>query len=243
LIRSSFRKLKEGEIKIKSPSHYVTKTDTESEAFLVEGLQKSFPGIGIYAEEGTKISGKGRFLIDPLDGTHNFMHGIPYFCVSIAYEENSRILLSVIYDPIKDELFKAKRGKGAFLNDAPIKYSNIKEPEKSLISLGFPPLAYHRRKKFMDGLKELIMEVNSLRIFGSAALQLSNIASGRIDGDIEFGLSPWDVAGGWLLVEEAGAVITDEDGGDDILRGNIVAGTPLIHKFLLDFVQEKMKDS
>lgn len=240
LIQEHFRELKAHEIEKKGFSHYVTKTDKEVENLLVWGLKKKFPDIGIYAEEGSELPGKGRFIIDPLDGTHNFMHGVPHFCVSIAYELDSRIKASVIYDPIKDELFKAERGKGAFLNDSPIKSSAIKKCEEALISVGFPPTAYHLREEFMDALKELILEINSLRLFGSAALNLAYIADGRIDGDISFGLSPWDVAAGWLLVEEAGALITDENGADEILKGNIVAATPDIHQFLLRFVQDRI---
>jgi myo-inositol-1(or 4)-monophosphatase len=231
--------LKPSDIEKKGFSHYVTRADKEAENLLVEGLQKAFPDIGIYAEEGSQIEGEGRFIIDPLDGTHNFMHGIPHFCISIAYEGNSGIEMSVIYDPIKEELFTAQKGKGAFLNGTPIKPSMIKRHEQALIAIGFPPSAYHRREKLMDALKELILEVNSLRWLGSAALHLAYIAAGRIDGDIEFNLSPWDVAGGWLLVEEAGAVITDQNGGNDILKGNIIAGSPDIHQFLLDFVRKK----
>lgn len=168
------------------------------------------------------------------------MHGIPHFCVSIAYELESRIETSVIYDPIKDELFQATRGNGAFLDGYPIKPSKIKDFEKALIALGFPPTAYHLRERFMNALKELIIEVNSLRIFGSAALNLAYVAAGRIDGDMEFGLSPWDVAAGWLIVEEAGALITDENGREEILKGNIIAATPEIHTSLLKFAQEKI---
>ncbi len=232
--------MKSDEIEKKGFSHYVTRADKEAENFLVLELQKEFPEVGIRAEEGSELPGKGRFLIDPLDGTHNFMHGIPHFCVSIAYELESRIETSVIYDPMKDELFKAERGNGAFLNGYPIKPSKIKDFEKALIALGFPPTAYHLRERFMNALKELIIEVNSLRIFGSAALNLAYVAVGRIDGDMEFGLSPWDVAAGWLIVEEAGALITDENGKNEILNGNIIAATPEIHTSLLKFAQEKI---
>ncbi|MCK4420375.1 inositol monophosphatase, partial [candidate division WOR-3 bacterium] len=239
-IRNSFRTLKEEEIEKKGFSHYVTRTDKEAEDILVRGLQGKFPDIGIYAEEGSEIKGRGRFLIDPLDGTHNFMHGIPHFCTSVAYELDSNIELGIIYDPMRDELFTAEKGKGAYLNGSPIYPSMVEKPERALISVGFPPTAYHLREEFMDCLKELIMEINSLRWLGSAALHLAYIADGRIDGDIEFGLSPWDVAAGWLIVKEAGGVITDERGGDEILKGNIIASTPALHPFLLDFFKRKM---
>lgn len=168
------------------------------------------------------------------------MHGIPHFCVSIAHEVDSKINFGVIYDPIKEELFQVERGKGAHLNGYSIKPSNIKNFEKTLITLGFPPTAYHRRDKFMNAIKDLIIKVNSVRFFGSAALNLAYLAAGRIDGDIEFGLSPWDVAAGWLLVEEAGGLITDEKGKDLILMGNVIASTLNIHSDLLKFVQENM---
>lgn len=240
LIKNYFRNLESKDIEKKGHSHYVTIADKESEEFLVKGLRSEFPDIGICAEESIELSGKGRFLIDPLDGTHNFMHGIPHFCISIAYELDSKMNFSVIYDPIKEELFHAERGNGAFLNGHTIKPSKIENFEKALITLGFPPTAYHRRDKFMNAIKDLIIKVNSVRLFGSAALNLAYLSAGRIDGDIEFGLSPWDVAAGWLLAEEAGAIITDEKGKDSILMGNIIASTSNIHSNLLKFVQENM---
>ncbi len=196
--------------------------------------------MGICSEEGDAIAGKGRFIVDPLDGTHNFMHGIARFCVSIAYEENSEIKAGVVYEPIKDEVFSAEKGRGAFLNGVRIKHSEQKNPDRALVTIGIPASAYERRGKIMDALKNLILEVNSIRIFGAAALQLAEVAAGRIDGDIGFALSPWDVAAGWILVEEAGGVITDEMGGNKILEGNIIAGTPYIQRFLLDFVQNNV---
>lgn len=196
--------------------------------------------MGICSEEGDAISGKGRFIVDPLDGTHNFMHGIARFCVSIAYEEDSEIKAGVVYEPIKEEIFSAEKGKGAFLNGKKIKHSEQKNIDRALVTIGIPASAYERRGKIMDALKKLILEVNSIRIFGAAALQLAEVAAGRIDGDIGFALSPWDVAAGWILVEEAGGLITDEMGGNKILEGNIIAGTPYVQKFLLDFVQNNV---
>ena len=125
LIKNYFRRLRSCDIEKKGFSHYVTRADKEAEDLLVTELQKEFPDIGICAEESKEVKGRGRFLIDPLDGTHNFMHGIPHFCVSIAYELESRIETSIIYDPIKDELFQATRGNGAFLNGYPIKPSKL----------------------------------------------------------------------------------------------------------------------
>jgi myo-inositol-1(or 4)-monophosphatase len=232
--------LKKGDIQRKSYSHFVTKADKEAEEFIISKLQRSFPGVGICSEEGDAIAGNGRFIVDPLDGTHNFMHGIARFCVSIAYEENSEIKVGVVYEPIKDEIFSAEKGNGAFLNGVKIKHSEQKDIDRALVTIGIPASAYERRGKIMDALKNLILEVNSIRIFGAAALQLAEVAAGRIDGDIGFALSPWDVAAGWILVEEADGVITDEMGGDKILEGNIVSGTPYVQSFLLDFVQNNV---
>jgi myo-inositol-1(or 4)-monophosphatase len=232
--------LKKGDIQRKGYSHFVTKADNEAEEFIINELQKKFPGIGICSEERDSISGKGRFIVDPLDGTHNFMSGIARFCVSIAYEENSKIKAGVVYEPVKDEVFYAEKGKGAFLNGVRVQHSGQRNLERALVTVGIPPTAYERRGKILDALKELILKVNSIRIFGSAALQLAEVAAGRIDGDMEFALSPWDVAAGWILVEEAGAVITDESGGDKVLEGTIIAGTPYVHQFLLDFVQNNV---
>ena len=240
LIRDYYGSLKKGDIEKKGFSHFVTKVDQDAEEFIVKELQKNFPGVGICSEEGDMISGKGSFIVDPLDGTHNFMHGIARFCVSIAYEENSEIKVGVVYEPVKDELFSAEKGKGAFLNDKKINHSGQKNLDRALVTIGIPPSAYEKREKIMDALKNLILEVNSIRIYGAAALQLAEVAAGRIDGDIGFALSPWDVAAGWILVEEAGGMITDEIGGNNILEGTIVSGTPYIHGFLLDFVQNNV---
>jgi myo-inositol-1(or 4)-monophosphatase len=240
LICGYFGSIKRRDIQKKGLNHFVTSADKDSEKFIIKSLHKHFPSVGIYSEESGLISGKGRFLVDPLDGTHNFMHGLPPFCVSIAYEKESEMKLGVIYDPIKDELFSAEKGKGAFLNGKRIKHSGEKSPDRALIAVSIPSAAYHKRGKIMDALKNLIVEVNSIRILGSAALQLAEIAAGRIDGAIEFSLSPWDVAAGWLLIEEAGGLITDQKGGKNVLEGSIVAGTPRIHRFLLDFIQNNI---
>lgn len=240
MIRDYYGSLKKRDIRKKGFSHFVTKADNDAEEFIVEELQRNFPGVGICSEEREAISGKGRFIVDPLDGTHNFMHGIARFCVSIAFEEDSKIKAGVIYEPVKEELFSAEREKGAFLNERRIKHSREKNLDRAVVTVGIPPSAYEKREIIMDALKSLIVRINSLRIFGSAALQLAEVAAGRIDGDIEFTLSPWDVAAGWILVEEAGGLITDQLGGDKILEGNIVAGTPYVQRFLLDFVQDNI---
>jgi myo-inositol-1(or 4)-monophosphatase len=240
IIRDYYGSLKKGDISQKGYSHFVTKADKDAEEYIIGELQKYFPDVGICSEEGDPISGKGSFIVDPLDGTHNFMHGIARFCISIAYEEDSEMKTGVVYEPIKKELFSAERGKGAFLNGEKIKHSGEKDIDKVLVTIGIPVSAYEKREKIMDSLKDLILKVNSIRIFGAAALQLAEVAAGRIDGDIGFSLSPWDVAAGWILVEEAGGIITDEAGGNKILEGTVISGTPYVHRFLLDFVQKNI---
>jgi len=240
IIGGYYGSLKDGDIEQKSYSHFVTKADKDAEEYIIGKLQKHFPGVGICSEEEDPISGKGTFIVDPLDGTHNFMHGIARFCVSIAYEEDSEVKTGVVYEPIKNEFFSAEKGKGAFLNEKRIEHSGEKDIDKALVTIGIPASAYELRGKIMDALKDLILKVNSIRIFGAAALQLAEIAAGRIDGDVGFNLSPWDVAAGWILVEEAGGIITDAMGGDKILEGTIVSGTPYVQRFLLDFVQNNI---
>ncbi|MEO0293643.1 MAG: inositol monophosphatase family protein [candidate division WOR-3 bacterium] len=240
LLKNYFGLLDGEDIQRKKEGHFVTKADKESEEFIVKELVKKFPGVGICSEERELIPGKGTFFVDPLDGTHNFIHKISYFCVSIAYVEGSEIKIGVIYAPIFKELFYAEKGKGAFFNGRRIEHSKEKEISRALISISIPSSAYNRREEIFNFLKELIVQVNSLRMFGSAALQLADTARGKIDGNLGFSLSPWDVSAGVLLVREAGGLVTNEKGGNEISDGNIISGTPYIQKFLLDFIKNKV---
>ncbi len=180
-----------------------------------------------------------RWIIDPLDGTTNFIHRYPVFSVSIALEYKREIILGVIYEPLKSDLFAAQKGRGAFLNGDIIRVSHVTTLRDSLITTGFP----FRRKEFIDSylvlFRNIFLRVSDLRRAGSAALDLAYLACGRCEGFFEIGLSPWDIAAGELLIKEAGGIVTDFGGGRDYLStGNIVAGGPGIHGELLEEIKK-----
>lgn len=235
-ILDNLGRISKRDISLKLASDFVTSVDRESERIIIGTIKESFPYHLILAEESIKESaGEAyRWIIDPLDGTTNYIHGYPVFSVSIALEYKGEIILGVTLDPLRNDLFLAEKGAGAFLNGHPIRVSEIKEIKESLITTGFP----FRKKEMIDPylklFKNLFLKVSDLRRAGSAALDLAYLACGRCDGFFEIGLSPWDIAAGSLLIEEAGGVVTDFGGGTDyILTGNIVAGNPAVHKEIL----------
>jgi len=234
-------KISKRDINLKLTSDFVTSADRESERMIIDTIKKDFPYHHILAEESLKESaGKEyRWIIDPLDGTTNYIHGYPVFSVSIALEYKGEIIVGVIFDPLRDELFFAEKGKGAFLNGNPVRLSSTVALQDSLITTGFP----FRRKDMIDPylklFKNFFLKVSDLRRAGSAALDLAYLACGRCDGFFEIGLSPWDIAAGSLLIKEAGGVVTDFSGGAEYLwTGNIVAGTPAVHREILKEVKD-----
>lgn len=229
------------DIGLKQASDFVTRVDRESERIIISTIKEKFPDHHFLAEESAKETGEGRYrwIIDPLDGTTNYIHGYPVFSVSIALEMNKRIVLGVVFDPLKDELFHAAKGKGAFLNNHPVKISTGTDLKDGLIATGFP----FRKKALIDPylrlFQNIFLKVSDLRRAGSAALDLAYLACGRCEGFFEIGLSPWDIAAGEILIKEAGGVVTDFSGGPDyLLTGNIVAGIPGIHKELLKEIKK-----
>jgi myo-inositol-1(or 4)-monophosphatase len=227
------------EISRKQAADFVTSVDKQSERLIIETIREAFPDHGILTEESGGIEAREtRWIVDPLDGTTNFIHSYPVFSVSLALEARGQLLLGTVFDPLRDELFTAVRGGGATLNGRPIKVSHPGSLGDCLITTGFP----FRRKEmidaYLDAFKGIFLKVSDLRRAGSAALDLSHLASGRCDGFFELGLSPWDVAAGAVLIEEAGGVVTDFSGGADFLRtGNVVAGAPGVHGELLKEVR------
>lgn len=227
------------DIEKKQVADFVTRVDRESERTIIEVIKEAFPEHRILAEEtGGNRHEKGfLWIIDPLDGTTNYIHSYPMFAISIALQFNGDIIVGVVYDPLRDEMFWAEKGRGAFLNGKRLDISKrTVEMKNALIATGFP----FRAKKLIDDYLELFKEVflasSDLRRAGSAALDLAYVAAGRCDGFYEIGLSPWDVAAGSLLVEEAGGVVTDFRGGSEhIWTGNIVAAHRDIHGDLIKF--------
>ena len=201
-------------------------------------LMKSRPTYGFLGEESQEIKGTDgahRWIVDPLDGTTNFLHGIPQFAVSIALERDGEIVAGVIFNPATDELFTAEKGGGAFLNDRRIRVAARRVLSDCVIGCGMPHLGRGNHGKFLVELRHVMGEVSGVRRFGAAALDLAYVAAGRIDGFWEVGLSPWDIAAGLILIREAGGFTSTLKGGTDMLEdGTVVAGNELIQKQLLE---------
>jgi myo-inositol-1(or 4)-monophosphatase len=228
------------DIAYKAEFDLVTQADRRSERLIVDRLQSYFPEHAIAAEEGTgkDSSSEFRWHVDPLDGTTNFAHGYPFFCVSMALARNSELLLGVIYNPIADELFSAARGEGATLNGKLIRCSKNPNLGKSLLCTGFPN---HKRlaNPNIHYYWDFTLKSHGVRRDGSAALDLAFVACGRFDGFWEFGLKPWDTAAGVVLVEEAGGKITDLEGNPYIPGGaSILATNHLIHPEMQKIAEE-----
>jgi myo-inositol-1(or 4)-monophosphatase len=220
---------------LKGESDLVTEADRASEQLVVERLRSYFPSHGIIAEEGSIHPGTSayRWYVDPLDGTTNFAHGFPVFNVTLALERAGQLIAGVIYDPLREELFSAEQGGGAYLNNRRIQVSRTDRLEASLLATGFPSWKRHRNVN-VHFFHQAAMLSHGVRRAGSAALDLAYVACGRLDGYWEFGLNPWDMAAGMLLVAEAGGRVSDMHGGPADLRGpHVVADNGRIHEELL----------
>jgi myo-inositol-1(or 4)-monophosphatase len=217
-------------VSLKGRNDYVTDVDRQAEEEIVAILRKAYPDHGILAEEGGVRGGDEHvWIIDPLDGTTNYLHGFPQFAVSIAMQARDRIELGVVYDPLREELFTAYRGSGAFLNDRRIRVSQMKGLDGALLGTGFPFRRQEHLDAYLATFKALHADTAGIRRAGAASLDLAYVAAGRLDGFWEIGLSIWDMAAGALLIQEAGGLVGDFSGGGEYLRtGNIIAGTPKV---------------
>ena len=225
----------------KGPADFVSAADRKSEEIIHQELELARPGYSFLMEESGASQGSDaqhRWIVDPLDGTTNFLHGIPLFCISIALERQGRLQAGVIYNPISDELFSAERGAGAFLNDRRIRVSARTRIADAVIATGIPHRGRGDHGEFLKQLASVMAITAGVRRCGAAALDLAWLAAGRFDGFWESGLSAWDVAAGALILREAGGFISDSAGGDQILdAGTIVAGNAAIHRHLLDLIE------
>jgi myo-inositol-1(or 4)-monophosphatase len=237
-MRRDFGEVEQLQVSIKGPSDFVSAADRKAEEILVKELQKARPEIGFLLEEGGEIQGSDpsqRFIIDPLDGTTNFLHGIPQFAVSVALEKNGQLMAAVVYNPVNDELFTAERGQGAFLNDRRIRVAARQRLNDCVIGTGVTHRGKGDHDLFGRELKSVQTEVAGIRRLGAAALDLAYIAAGRLDGFWERDLKPWDIAAGILLIREAGGYVTDLNGRDDMFEyGHLCAGNETIQKTLLE---------
>ncbi|MET0282099.1 MAG: inositol monophosphatase family protein [Steroidobacteraceae bacterium] len=225
------------EVATKGHNDFVTSIDRNAEAAIIETLSEAYPHHGFLGEESGVTEGNSDivWIIDPLDGTTNFMHGFPQFAVSIACQLAGKMEHAVIYDPMRQEIFSASRGQGAYLENKRLRVSKQRTLEGALIGTGFPYRDnLHLLDNYMAMMKAVIQKASGLRRPGSAALDLAYVAAGRTDGFWEIGLKPWDTAAGTLLIREAGGLIATLDGAEYKQNGNIVAGTPRVFNELLE---------
>ncbi|MDX2149984.1 MAG: inositol monophosphatase family protein [Bryobacteraceae bacterium] len=225
---------------LKDEFDLVTEADRASERFVVERLRTLFPSHGVVAEEGSGYEGRSeyRWFLDPLDGTTNFAHGFPVFNVTLALERAGELIAGVVYDPLRDEMFAAERGSGAWLNNKRIRVSSTPEVAGALVATGFPSLKRHQNVN-VHFYYQLAMLSHGVRRAGSAALDLAYVACGRLEAFWEFGLKPWDMAAGILLVEEAGGSVSDMKGGRAALTGpHLLADNGHIHQEMLGLFGE-----
>ena len=244
-LKRDFGEVEKLQVSLKGPGNFVSSADRRAEDILRTELAKARPGYGFHGEEGGRHEGTDKthtWIVDPLDGTTNFLHGLPQFAISIGLERADTMVAGVIYNPITDELFTAERGKGAFLNDYRLRVAARKRMADAVVACGLP---HYGRGELELGRAELTAvqeKVAGLRRFGSAALDLAYVAAGRFDIYWERNLSPWDMAAGILMVREAGGFVTDLDGHDAMFaKGHIAAGNEPLHKELLSTLKSAAK--
>ena len=229
------------QVSLKGPGDYVSQADRKAERIIREELLKARPTYGFLGEEGEEIKGTDgahRWIVDPLDGTTNFLHGIPHFAVSIALERQGEIVGGVVFNPATDELYTAERGGGAFLNDRRLRVGARKALSDAVIATGTPHLGRGNHGKYLIELRHVMGETAGIRRFGAAALDLAYVAAGRFDGFWERDLSAWDIAAGILLIREAGGWVTDADGGSKPLEdGSVVCGNEYMAKALVEVIR------
>jgi myo-inositol-1(or 4)-monophosphatase len=235
-LKRDFGEVEKLQVSLKGPGNFVTAADRKAEEILREELAKARPGYGFLGEEGGRTEGSDKthtWIVDPLDGTTNFLHGIPQFAISIGLDRDGTIVAGLVYNPANDELFVAERGKGAFLNDQRLRVAGRQRLQDAVIACGLPHFGRGDLDRFRSEFAAVQEKVAGLRRFGAAALDLAWVAAGRVDAFWERNLSPWDMAAGILIVREAGGYVTDADGGEDMLtKGHIVAGNETIHREL-----------
>jgi myo-inositol-1(or 4)-monophosphatase len=237
-----FGELEHLQVSVKGPGDYVSAADRRSEQILRQELTRARPGFGLLLEESGAIGDRDadhRWIVDPLDGTTNFLHAVPHFAISIGLERQGELVAGVVYDPIKDEMFAAEKGAGAYLNDRRLRVSRRSELATCLIGTGIPVLDWPGRKQgFTAQLDRLSNEVAGIRRLGTASLDLAYVAAGRFDGFWEYDLKPWDMAAGIVLVREAGGLVGRLDGDPDLLGlGTLIASNPSLYERLAELLR------
>jgi myo-inositol-1(or 4)-monophosphatase len=235
------------QVSVKGPGDFVSQADMRAEQTLRAELERARPDYGFLMEESGEVAGKDaqhRWIIDPLDGTTNFLHGFPHFAVSLALERQGQLVAGVIFNPATDELYTAEKGGGAYLNDRRLRVAARKSLSDSIIGCGIPHLGRGDHGRFLVQLRNVMSDSVGIRRTGAAALDLAYVAAGRLDGFWEEALSPWDMAAGIVLIREAGGFVTDLAGGADMFgRGDIAAGNEAIQKALISTVSKPLAKS
>jgi myo-inositol-1(or 4)-monophosphatase len=241
-LKRDFGEVEQLQVSLKGPGDFVSAADRKAEAILQQELGKARPGFSFLMEERGVVEGSDpehRWIIDPLDGTTNFLHGIPQFAISVALERAGTLVAGVVYNPANDEMFVAERGKGAFLNDRRIRVSGRRDLSECVIGCGVPHFGRGDHERFRAELTVVQAKAAGIRRMGAAALDLCWVAAGRLDGFWERDLASWDMAAGILMIREAGGFVSDAAGGERPLEsGSVVAGGEAVQRQLLDLVRK-----
>ena len=240
-LQRDFGEVENLQVSMKGPGDFVSAADKKAEKVLFEELSKARPGYGFLMEESGTVEGSDkshRWIIDPLDGTTNFLHGIPQFAISVGLERDGQMVAGVIYNPVTDELFLAEKGQGAFLNDRRLRVSARRDITQCVIGCGIPHIGRPGHETFLKEERAVMNNSSGLRRMGAASLDLAYVAAGRFDGFWEVALSPWDMAAGIVLVREAGGTVNDINGREDMLNtGSVVVGNEMIQGQLLKILK------
>ncbi|MEM9751705.1 MAG: inositol monophosphatase family protein [Pseudomonadota bacterium] len=242
-LRRDFGEVEQLQVSRKGAADFVSAADVRAEEILVEELRKARPKYGFLLEEGGEIEGtdnSNRWIVDPLDGTTNFLHGLPHFAISIALERDREPYAGVIFNPITDELYWGEKGQGAFMNERRLRVSGRSDLSESIFATGIPFLGRGEHDQFLGELRRIMAHTAGVRRWGAAALDLAFVAAGRYDGFWERGLAPWDVAAGMVLVREAGGVVETIEGGRKAhLDGSIAASNGAVHTAFAGLVKDR----
>ena len=237
-LNRDFGELGELQVSRKAPADFVSAADIKAEQTLFEALEKARPGYSFLGEERGLVEGTDKthtWIVDPLDGTTNFLHAIPHFAINIALEREGVVVAAVTYNPVTNELFWAEKGKGCFVNDKRLRVAGRKHLDEAVLGTGIPFLGHGQHARFLKELHQISQRVAGVRRFGAASLDLAYVAAGRLDGFWERDLKPWDMAAGVLLITEAGGKVTNAEGGDDIMgSGSICAANLELHPLLVE---------
>jgi myo-inositol-1(or 4)-monophosphatase len=241
-LKRDFGEVENLQVSVKGPGDFVSAADRKAEKTLFEELSKARPGYGFLMEEEGVVEGADkthRWLVDPLDGTTNFLHGLPIFAISVALEREGAIVAGLIYNPISEDMYVTEKGQGAWLNNRRLRVSARRDIPDALIGCGIPPLGRaQQHPKFKAELATVMARAGGVRRLGAAAIDMALVAAGRYDAYWERGLKPWDIAAGVLLVREAGGYVSDADGGEAILdKGSVCAGNEAMHRHLLGLIR------